>query len=757
MLKMKYLWTLVLVALCVSLASGMAVAQVDSWAVVVWDDDEDEETPDVPNVDLPSGMCWDDTYDAGVVALNDGTTSWDKASGYQLLSVEGTTETGLTLTDRWGLTAVDLTASDLIAPDAEKEWAFTITAPPVSGVLDCKWVMGVGGVPIETALAGPWEMVDDDDDEETDDVPVLMPILVTRFPDTCGGTNGAWAASQIEGCAGRLPFIVQGYADGLYRPALKVTRDQMAVFIRRGMSILRVYPEEPTFPDVDETNWAFGDIEALAAADATPAGAVVQGFMDGSYQPTWDVYRSQMAKFIALGAEVPQYTDDELDAMMDPEDEAYDPDYFAFPDVPYGYWADNFVYALRDAGIVLGYTDGFYRPGGVVDRGQLAVYCYRAFIEPTTEAVVLGGPAVTNVDLTTIPDWHGWTSASVDPVWAYIEFDAARLGPELAGAGTWDIVFYFGPKATPTDTPETVPVEDSAGVSLDAADLTGITGDYFTVAAKRPNMTPGMKLMWATVETITGGVVQLPRTVTFELLEPPPPPGAPRPPNAIGSADWGSLADDPRVGCGAFSGTFSNMKVSDDVYYVMKNQTLPVTTWTDGECCTSSGFTLEWTGLEIPVAATEMKLTLEFHGGGTDLDQNGMSCCSNNMCEEWGGYNDDPLDPPLDLVWWIDGVHVNYGWGLIMVNMNDAWDWTNSEIQDTPAEGGGDDPNTPAVESAFCYIPFGNTPAADKVMTWTVNDWTDFVVDGKAMIHWCAGGSLPYLYIDQCMLEFNPH
>ena len=739
MLKMKYLLALVLVALCVSFVSSAAIAQ-DSWAIAteLWDDDDDPETPDVPRdlVDLPVGMGWDKTFLATVGALNDGTTTWDKASGYQLLSVEGTTAVGLVLTDRWGLTAVDLAAADAIAPDAVKVFGFTVTAPPVSGAFDCNWVMGKSSIPIETAMAA-------------------AEVLITRFPDTCGGTAGAWAASQIEGCAGLLPFIVQGYADGLYRPGVKVDRATMAVYIRRAMGIPQVFPDPAvydaeddewtfynTFPDVPYydvgdplNNWAVGDIEALAATmvdddndpDTDPV-PVVAGFGDGTYQPTWDVYRSQMAKFVALGAMVPMPTDDELDAMMDPLDPAYDPAYFAFPDVPYGYWADNFIYALRDASIVLGYTDGFYRPGGAVDRGQLAVYCYRAFIGTTVNAVVLGGPAVTDVDLTTIPSSHGWTSATIDPDWAYIEFDAAAIGPELAGAGTWDIVFYFADVDTPTT------VEDSAGVSLDAADLTGVTGDYFTVRADIPGMTPGQKIMWATVEDKNGIPNELTRTVTFELLEPPPPPGAPRPPNAVGTADWNALNDDDRAGGVQFSGTFSNMKVSDDSYYVMKNPTLPVTTWDDEdtECCTSSGFNLEWTGLEIPVAATEMKLTLEFHGGGTDLDQNGMSCCSNNMCEEWGSP-------------WVDGVNVNYGWGLLMADMVDGW---GGEIQDTPAEGG--------YLGAFAYMPFGNDPSADMVMTFTTNDWSNYVVDGKAMIHFCAGGSLPYLYIDMAMLEFSP-
>jgi len=52
-------------------------------------------------------------------------------------------------------------------------------------------------------------------------------------------------------------------------------------------------PAVATFPDVGTGFWAFQEIEALAAADIT------QGFPDGTFKPTANVTRAQMATFLA--------------------------------------------------------------------------------------------------------------------------------------------------------------------------------------------------------------------------------------------------------------------------------------------------------------------------------------------------------------------------------------------------------------------------------------------------------------------------
>jgi hypothetical protein len=55
------------------------------------------------------------------------------------------------------------------------------------------------------------------------------------FTDVTGTNEWAWCYRYVEYCAGE--GIVQGYADGSYRPANEVTRDQMAVYVQRAFGL----------------------------------------------------------------------------------------------------------------------------------------------------------------------------------------------------------------------------------------------------------------------------------------------------------------------------------------------------------------------------------------------------------------------------------------------------------------------------------------------------------------------------------------
>jgi len=108
-----------------------------------------------------------------------------------------------------------------------------------------------------------------------------------------------WCYPHVEYLANQE--VVSGYPDGCYRPALLVTRDQMAVYVSRAIAdpkgeaglVDYVPPEEPTFADVPLGFWSRKHVEYLSEA------GIVQGFPDGRYYPAVRTTRAQMAVYVA--------------------------------------------------------------------------------------------------------------------------------------------------------------------------------------------------------------------------------------------------------------------------------------------------------------------------------------------------------------------------------------------------------------------------------------------------------------------------
>jgi hypothetical protein len=462
MLKVKYLWALAVAALCVGGMSGLAVAQ---------------DGATVSDFSLPSALVWDEAAGATIDMENSGDTDWLKATPYRLRSVEGTTFGGVTkYLNRWGLKQVKLSGVT-VAAGATETFDFTITAPPITGTFVCDWIMLNGNTPItpETGL-------------------VEATIDISRFPDV---PVGHWADGEIEGCAGMVPFIVQGFPDGFYRPTMLVRRDAMAVFIRRGMDIAQTAPAEATFPDVPTDFWAYADAETLVNAD------VVQGYPNGYYRPEYVVTRDQMAVFVARAKGwdlTPPETADVFDDVQVASDV-----------VPASHWAIEEIAACVANGVVQGYPDGLYRPNLDIDRAQMAVYSYRAFIDPDDPAVALGGPGLTDADPATEAATGISSNAGVDPSYAYVLFDAALLGPEMAtaGGGTWDVTFEYRPSGYPTSA------ATSTSVPHNEAALTGLTGTYLVVSDSVPALAADTYTLVVIVEDKQGDLHELSRTVAF--------------------------------------------------------------------------------------------------------------------------------------------------------------------------------------------------------------------------------------------------
>jgi len=447
---------------------------------------------EVAGASLPRGLIWGGTATATVEVRNLGAASWSSSGSY-----------ALQLTDpinRWNPPPLPLSVT--VGPMATYAFSFDLTGPPATTLqyvppatstsvatvksLSVGLVMAHLGTPLSGQTAS----------EE---------VVVSRFVDDQPSTVGAWARTQIEECAGRVPAIVGGYSDGTYRPRVTVTRDQMAVFIQRSLG-LPLLPYVGHFPDVDSSNWAYAQIEALWRA------GLVSGYSDGTYRPLEVVTRAPMAMYIARG-------------MVGSTSIPPGPPTPSFPDVPTSDIAYNSVEYLKTNSVVGGYPDGYYHPLDSVTRDQMGVFVYRAFIQPQANAVVLAGPALTAQDPAT-GGACGWTSsasaAAATPGYAYVAFDALRLGPALAYGGTWDVTFELRAAAAP-GTPATGLY--TLTYPTDVPTLTGIiataqlTGDpYYVVPWTIPaGLTPGDYILVVSVEDAAGNPHEIARKPAFTI------------------------------------------------------------------------------------------------------------------------------------------------------------------------------------------------------------------------------------------------
>jgi hypothetical protein len=118
---------------------------------------------------------------------------------------------------------------------------------------------------------------------------------------------------------------------------------------------------DPTFSDVDHDNSPHGEaISALAEQ------GIILGKGDGTFDPGGSLTRGQFASIVARAAGLT-----ESDARP-------------FPDVTGGAHAGN-IAAAAEAGLILGYPDGTFRPGQPILRDQVAVLLHRWLQPPPAD------------------------------------------------------------------------------------------------------------------------------------------------------------------------------------------------------------------------------------------------------------------------------------------------------------------------------------------------------------------------------------
>jgi hypothetical protein len=322
----------------------------------------------VGDASVATTLLWEEEASLSAAISNTGESTWDESFGLQCLAEH-------TPTGAWGVDFVPI--SGTVAPTESHAFATDIVAPPVSTIaypapmewpgtggdatLPCEWALGQEA---RGALRGE---------------PIAWDMTISRFSDIQPGTEGNWARFYVEELAGAVPEIVRGYGGGIYKPQEPVTRDQLAVYIARATGLDGSGGTGVVFHDVPADFWAVGAIEACADA------GIVGGYPDHSFHPTEPVTRAGMCKFIANGRAYvdPSFTIPEIVEAA------------PFPDVAADHWAAPWIAACQGAGIVQGYPNGNYQPDQGVNRGQMAVFVWRAFLRDRESLVVLGGPTIS--------------------------------------------------------------------------------------------------------------------------------------------------------------------------------------------------------------------------------------------------------------------------------------------------------------------------------------------------------------------------
>lgn len=191
--------------------------------------------------------------------------------------------------------------------------------------------------------------------------------IVVGFSDV---PENYWAYNAIMSCL--TAGIVTGYPDGKFHPEVKVSREQVAVYLSRafagGDANVPEGPAQPSFQDVPTDYWAYKYIEYVKGLK------IILGYPDGEFLPAALVDRAQMAVFLARSLVDP--TGDEGLASYTP------PATPTFQDVtPTNEWSWCYKHVefVVARGIVQGYPDKSYRPSLLCTRDQLAVFLAKAF------------------------------------------------------------------------------------------------------------------------------------------------------------------------------------------------------------------------------------------------------------------------------------------------------------------------------------------------------------------------------------------
>ncbi|CAH1220506.1 hypothetical protein PAECIP111892_04855 [Paenibacillus auburnensis] len=182
---------------------------------------------------------------------------------------------------------------------------------------------------------------------------------------TFSDTTGHWGGSTIA-AAVKLQ-IIDGYADGSFRPNAPVTRAEFTAMIARAFG-LEANPAGAEFRDAG-SNWAAGYIGALAEK------GIVTGYADGSFKPGATISRAEMVTIIGrmlnLGV-LPTGTP------------------VTFTDVGSDYWAAAAIKQAAASNLIQGVAASSFAPRSNATRAEAVSLIIRALETDSSIKALIG-------------------------------------------------------------------------------------------------------------------------------------------------------------------------------------------------------------------------------------------------------------------------------------------------------------------------------------------------------------------------------
>lgn len=176
------------------------------------------------------------------------------------------------------------------------------------------------------------------------------PVNARSFTDV-PGTH--WAAEATTYLADRE--IISGYSDGRFGVNDPINRAEAAAMIIRSLGWGAVAVEDPGYPDVAPSHWAYNDIATM----------VNNGFFApaGKFEPAKRVTRAEMAEMLVGTFDLTSVSG------------------FRFTDVTREHSSYDAITILAANAITVGYEDGTFRPDHQVSRAEFAMFLARTLNE----------------------------------------------------------------------------------------------------------------------------------------------------------------------------------------------------------------------------------------------------------------------------------------------------------------------------------------------------------------------------------------